>query len=74
MQDVNVQFRRDEPVGDAPADTIGRVAMQLELTFLNSAVDATGAAHFAAAAAAGSWYVRVPSLFSMVTARYAWSC
>lgn len=38
-----MQFGRDEPLRGAPADTIGRVAMRLELTYLNSAVDATGA-------------------------------
>ena len=42
MQDVHVHVQRELAVLDQPMSTVGDVAMGLEVTFLNSAVDSVG--------------------------------
>ena len=42
MQDVHVRVRRELAQVDSPMSTVGDVAMGLEVTFLNSAVDSVG--------------------------------
>ena len=44
MQDVHVHVQRELAVLDQPMSTVGDVAMGLEVTFLNSAVDSVGKA------------------------------
>lgn len=44
MQDVHVRVQRELAVLDQPMSTVGDVAMGLEVTFLNSAVDSVGKA------------------------------
>ena len=41
-QDVHVHVQRELTVLDQPMSTVGDVAMGLEVTFLNSAVDSVG--------------------------------
>jgi hypothetical protein len=42
LQDVHVHVQRELTVLDQPMSTVGDVAMGLEVTFLNSAVDSVG--------------------------------
>ena len=42
MQDVHVHVQRELTQVDSPMSTVGDVAMGLEVTFLNSAVDSVG--------------------------------
>lgn len=42
VQDVHVHVQRELAVLDQPMSTVGDVAMGLEVTFLNSAVDSVG--------------------------------
>ena len=44
LQDVHVHVQRELTVLDQPMSTVGDVAMGLEVTFLNSAVDSVGKA------------------------------
>lgn len=44
MQDVHVRVQRELAVLGQPMSTVGDVAMGLEVTFLNSAVDSVGKA------------------------------
>ncbi len=41
-QDMNVQFGQESLLKDAAPATLGQVTMSVEVSFLNSAVDATG--------------------------------
>ena len=42
VQDVHVRVQRELATADSPVSTVGDVAMGLEVTFLNSAVDSVG--------------------------------
>ena len=42
VQDVHVRVQRELAMLDQPMSTVGDVAMGLEVTFLNSAVDSVG--------------------------------
>ena len=42
LQDVHVRVQRELATADSPVSTVGDVAMGLEVTFLNSAVDSVG--------------------------------
>lgn len=41
-QDLHVRVQRELAMADSPISTVGDVAMGLEVTFLNSAVDSVG--------------------------------
>lgn len=42
VQDAHVHVQRERALLDEPMSTVGDVAMGLEVTFLNSAVDSVG--------------------------------
>ena len=43
MQDVDFEYGRESTVKDVAPVTYGNINLSLEIVFLNSAVDATGA-------------------------------